>query len=428
MAVAAAIDCLNGLDRKAVDGLIFATTTPPYAEKQAAVTVAAAVDLRKDIVTMDVTDTLRAGTTAMRVALDAIKAGTAKQVLVVAADSRPAQPRSSYEQAGGDGAAALLFGETGVAANVEGSYSITRPIMDTWRGEGDPFVRSWEDRFIAEEGYFKAVRDAVQGLLKEAPVAKTGISKAAYFAPDARRHREMARHLGLAPEQIQDPLFGALGNTGAAFPLMLLVASLEDAKPGDWLLLASYGDGSDAYLLQMTDQIDKIRDRLAIKKHLASKRMVPDYQTYLSCRGLYDPDTGVRRPPQIGPSAPALLREENEVLRLYGAKCKACGTVQYPPQRVCTRCHARDNFEPVRLSDKRATIFTYAMDFIAGTKEVPLVVTVINFEGGGRMIGVMTDRDINEIKVGMPLEMSFRKLYYAEGVHNYFWKCTPVRA
>ena len=78
MAVAAGMDCINGFDRNAVDALFFATTTSPYVEKQGAATVAAAVDLRRDIITNDFTNSLRAGTLGLRSALDAITAGTAK--------------------------------------------------------------------------------------------------------------------------------------------------------------------------------------------------------------------------------------------------------------------------------------------------------------------------------------------------------------
>ena len=56
------------------------------------------------------------------------------------------------------------------------------------------------------------------------------------------------------------------------------------------------------------------------------------------------------------------------------------------------------------------------------------MISVINFDGGGRMLCSMTDRDINEVKVGMPLELSFRRLYTADGIHNYFWKAIPVRS
>ncbi len=80
MAVAASLDCVNGFDRDAIDALFWATTTSPYIEKQGATIAAAAVDLRRDILTSDITNSLRAGTTAMRSALDAIAAGTAKHL------------------------------------------------------------------------------------------------------------------------------------------------------------------------------------------------------------------------------------------------------------------------------------------------------------------------------------------------------------
>jgi len=123
-----------------------------------------------------------------------------------------------------------------------------------------------------------------------------------------------------------------------------------------------------------------------------------------------------------------MLREVGKNLRFHGTKCKQCGYPQYPPQRICTRCHARDNFEDYSFADKRATVFTYTLDSLAPTLDPPMVVSVINFEGGGRTFSIMTDRNINEIKMGTPVEMTFRKFYTSEGIHNYFWKCMPIRA
>ena len=77
MAVAAGADCLKARDRQSIDGLLFATTTPPYAEKQCASIIANALDLRRDIFTADITDVLRAGTTALKSALDSVTAGSA---------------------------------------------------------------------------------------------------------------------------------------------------------------------------------------------------------------------------------------------------------------------------------------------------------------------------------------------------------------
>jgi 3-hydroxy-3-methylglutaryl CoA synthase len=428
MGVAATLDCLDGKDRKTIDGLYFATTTSPYTEKQAASIIAVASDLPQNMTAVDYAHSLRAGTMALKTALDSVKAGSARQAMVVAADGRLGASRSNMELNSGDAAVAFMVGDKDVVAQFVDSHSLTQEILDVWRMSGDAYPHTWEDRFVTEEGYVKFISQAVSELLKKNNLAAKDITKLILSAPDPRKHRDMARILGFAPEQIQDPLFGSLGNTGCASALSLLAAALEGAKPGDKLLVVNYGDGADAMLFEVTPQIEKMKQGRGLRGYLASKKLLPSYEEYLSWRGIYEPDTGVRRPPQPGPSAAALHREQAEVLRLQGSKCRSCGTVQYPPQRICTRCHTKDQMDRVRLAEKKASLYTYSMDYIAGSKDVPLVISVINFDGGGRMLCTMTDRDINEVKVGMPLEMSFRRLYTADGIHNYFWKATPVRS
>jgi hydroxymethylglutaryl-CoA synthase len=427
MAVAALRGALTAVDASTIDALYFASTTQPYAEKQSATTIGWGANLRTDIFTVDCTDSLRAGTNALKLALDATKAGSAKRVAVVAADNRLAQPRSSFERTFGDGAATLVIGEDHVLASIDGHLSFSHEIMDTWRSADEDMVRSWEDRFRLEKGFIESLRESVSKALQKFGTTTKDYAKVIFSAPDARAHREAARALGLEAIQVQDGLFSVLGNTGTAFPLMLLIAALEDAQPGDRLLLASYGDGCDVFSLQVTPEKAQLSARRSMKAHLAAKKLLPNYEQYLKWRGLHQPDSGVRRPPMPTPSATALFRERETNLRFSAAKCRACGTVQYPPQRVCTRCGKRDDYDHVRLADQPAKLFTYALDYIAGSVDVPLVVCIVNFEGGGRALMTMTDRVIEEIEVDMPLEMSFRKLYEAEGIHNYFWKCTPVR-
>src|SRR5438445_10093760 len=170
MAVAAAIGCLEGIDRSTVDGVFFASTSYAFKEKQGAAIVAKALDLRRDVVTADVGDSLRAGTTALRAALDAVKAGSAARVLVVAGDTRMAAPRSALEANLGDGAAAFLVGTEDVALTVTAAHAVADEIIDVWRTEGDPFVHAWEDRFVVDHGYRASVREVVRGLL-----ARTGL-------------------------------------------------------------------------------------------------------------------------------------------------------------------------------------------------------------------------------------------------------------
>ena len=426
MAVAAAVDCVRGLDRSKIDALIFATTSSPYVEKQGASTIAEALDLRKDIFTTDVTGVLRAGTGGLRSALDSVKAGSAKQVLVVASDSRPTLPRSSLEATTGDGAAALLVTGGKTPIEIEHSFFVSEHMLDTWRPEGEAFVRSAEDRFVLEEGYQRIMTQAANQFFQKQKVEPQGFSKAVYYAPDARRHQDMGRRLGFSIDQVQDPLLGRMGNTGAAFSLMLLVAALEEAEPGQNIFLASYGDGADIFSLKTGEGIRRAKRGLGMKGHLESKRVLGNYETYTKWRNLWTSE-GARRPDERMPSPSALWRETDQNVRLYGSRCNNCQYLQYPPQRVCIGCSAKDDYTMVRFSDKKAKVFTYSMDYLAGTVDVPLVVAVVNFDGGGRMLTMMTDRELDEVKIDMPVEMSFRKLRSAGGVHNYYWKTVPIR-
>ena len=271
MAVAAGLDCLRGQDRLSVDGLIFATTTPPYAEKQCAAIIAAALDLRRDIFSADITDVLRAGTTGLKTALDSVAAGSAGKVLVIASDNRRGPPRGDTERNLGDGSAALLVSQDAVIASLEGSLSITENLIDSWRSVGDPFVRSWEDRFATEEGLERILGEAISRFFQQQGIGAEDVSKIALYAPDGRRHGQLAREAGFAPEQVQDPLFGKLGNTGAAFPLMLLVTALESARPGQLLLTVSYGDGSDVLGFRTTEAISAVTPRRGVTGYLENK-------------------------------------------------------------------------------------------------------------------------------------------------------------
>ena len=438
MAVAAGRDCLHGQDRDEIDGLIFASTTPPYAEKQCAAIVATALDLGRDLFTADITDVLRAGTAGLRSALDAVVAGSARRVLVIASDHRQGTPRGEIERNSGDGAAALLVANDAVIAQWEGSHSITENMLDSWRSAGDPFVRSWEDRFATEEGLERLVGEAVLGFFqKQAIDPAKDVSKVALYAPDARRHAQLARKLGFQAEQVQDPLFGRLGNTGAAFPLMLLTQALEDAGPEQLIMLVSYGDGSDVLAFRTNPSATPAAGRpsqkglpqrgLGLKGHLESKRVLESYELYARWREVWPTDDAARRPAPASPSVTALWREEEKNLRFHGEKCNNCGYIQYPPQRVCVNCQSRDDASPVPLSERPATVFTYSMDYIAGTTDTPLVIAVVDFEGGGRALCMLTDREVDEVSVGMPVEMSFRKLRVVNGIHNYYWKAVPRR-
>lgn len=425
MAVAAVMDCLRGMNRDRIDGLFFASTTSPFAEKPMAALIAKAADLRENIMTADFASSLKAGTTALRLATDSIKAGSARQVVVVAADCRLGEPGSEHERNSGDGAAAVLIDGENAAVSLEASFSVSNEIFDVWRRSKDTFINSWESRFDLLDGYTKSMGEAIAGLMKENNLAAKDFAKAVFYCPDQRTPVALAKRLGFDPNtQLQNPFFGVLGNTGTASPLLLLTAALEESKPGDKILVAGYGGGSDAIALSVNKEIKKSEGQFGFHAHLKSKLTVPDYLHFLIWRGLVaHKDTRVAYSVTHA-SAPPIFRERDRIFSLHGSQCKACGAIEYPPQRICAKCQAKDNFEPISLAQKRGEVFTSSKDPITGE-----LVGVVNFEGGGRIFCNLTDGNLSDFKIGTPVEMCLRtlKLLSSDIISSYIWKAIPLR-
>ncbi len=425
MGVAAGVNCLHNIDRGSVDGLFFASTTFPYKEKQTSVIAATALDLNMDnLLTADFGNSLRSGTTALQAAYNAVAAGTAQQILVIASDMRIPMSGSDLERELGDGAAAFLISSVDPIVTIRDSYNVADEILDIWRTDEDRVVRSWEERFNLDQGYFRVLPQAVSGLLQKNKMTVKDVSRSVLYGPNKRRHAEMGKRLGLTPEQLEPSLFGVVGDTGAASTLMMLASALDKAVHGDVILAASYGNGADALLFEIEG---KIGPRPGLQAHIESGNVLQDYMRYLHWRGLIERVTGRRRPPIPSPSASCIWRERDQNIRFHASKCGKCKTIQYPPNRICHNCKAKDEFEAVRLSDRKAVLNTFVEDNATPNSDPPLVLAVIDFEGGGRTSLYMTDKGEKELSIGMTVEMTFRKLFTTEGIHNYAWKCEPVR-
>jgi len=426
MAFAAARDCVTGIDRDEIDGLFFASTTSPYKEKQASTTIAGAMALRRDIITADFGGSLRAGTIALRAAIDAVKAGTAKNVIVTAADLRLAGANGMPEMFFGDGAGAVLISNEAVAAEYIGGHTVSEDFFDQWRSDQDTFVRSYEERFLREKGYTRMVPEAVNAVLNKCDLKPQDIARFACYTGDPRHVNAAAKIINFDPAQVQDPMFMTTGLTGTAMPLMLLVAALEELKAGDNVVVGGYSDGCDALIFTVNGQIENIRDRGGIKRHLESKRLMANYQQYVLWRGL------MYMEPQSRPARPtisfsALWRDQKLGLCLSGSRCTNCGTPQYPLQRVCLVCQAVDKYELYNFAERRGKLTSFSHDHLAITEVPPITVSVVDFEGGGRITCNMTDREPEDTVAGMDVEMTFRWMHYVGGVHSYWWKCKPVR-
>jgi len=423
MAVSASQECLRGLDRKIVDGLIFSSTTSPYAEKQLASLIALAIDLRPDIFTLDIGGSLKAGTDALKVAVDTIQVRGAKNVLVVAADCRTASPGSPLEMSLGDGASAILVGRDDVMAEFEDSFSIANEMMDIWRASGQSFVKTWEERFIVGEGYQDIMIKTMKGLMDKQGLKSSDYHRLALYTPDMRSHLQVAKELGFdSKSQVQDPSLSKIGNIGTPQPLLLLGEILKKAHEGERLMVAGYGGGADALSFKTTQRVSEAQRLRGLEDYLKSMRNIPDYLSYLKSRGLIQQDPPRPEFGNTAPSATSVWRERDQIFGMKGARCKSCKTIQFPPQRVCVQCHTKDQFELIRLADCKGKLFSFSRDALTDT-----VMGMIDFDEGGRMFGSLTDCFFEELKVDMPVGMQFRKTFFDGEKQNYFWKISPQR-
>jgi len=411
--------------------VILATTTLAFSEKQGASIVAKALSLTGDVKTIDVSGSLRSGMLAIQQGIDAVKAGSARKVLVIASDCRMGAPKSGIEASVGDGAAAVLISSENIIAELSASASHANEMMDVWRRQGDNFVHTWEDRFINDHGYIENTVAAIKTLYRKTGKTAKDFSKACIYATDARNLGSVMKGTGLKAEQMQDAMFGKVGNTGTAFAPMLLVAALENTKAGDTLLVASYGDGADAQMFAVTGELKNKTDRRAVKFHLNRRRTVDNYSKYLNARDLVV--TEYPAADDQGISATVQYRNRDENLSLQGHICGGCGTHQYPKGRVCVRCGSKDEWANYTYANhSTGRVLTYTFDAFYPSPEPPTVATIIEVvladgKPGPRMHMQFADASARDMKTNLPVEFVFRRIHRAGRRPNYYWKCTPIQ-
>jgi len=224
---------------------------------------------------------------------------------------------------------------------------------------------------------------------------------------------------------VVDGLFGRLGNAGCAYAPVLLASALETAKPGERILVASYGDGADVLALRTTEHLEKLAPRRGVAWHLARRRPVKSYDRYLAARSLQTREYQAVR--DQGLSATIHFRERDEDLAFKAQKCTKCGATQFPIQRVCETCFAKDAFEAVRLADKTGRVVTFTFDFFFPTPDPPTIVTITEIDGA-RIHLQLVNATPPETKIGMPVELTFRRIHEGGGRPNYYWKAQPVQS
>ena len=373
----------------APDRVSFASTSSPYWQRSAASQIAAALDLPSPVMTNDFGGSLRAGTSALIGAIDAVSSGNAASVWVAAADQRDGEPESTNEILFGDAAAAIGIGAENVQAEFIAYASVNDDFPDEWRRSNDLYVRGIASKYSQSRGYQANVDAAVKAVLANA-------------------------HLDPSQISLPPPVVPDIGNTGAAMPLLQLSHALNAAHPGDFILCAGHGDGADALLFRATDAI--AHSPLPTEKLLEHS----SYSMYRKLRWWTHETAG-------GAEISNVLwkLEQRQNIRLHGSRCLPCGAVSFPIARVCPACRVANGQMEQALS-RAGRVFTFTKDFLYDAPVQPTIMTVVDLDGGGRFLCQMTDTDVSAIAIGMTVELVLRRMREGSQNHHYYWKCRPT--
>lgn len=415
LACSAGLEATRGIDIQKIDRLLFASTTPVYAEKLNASLLASVLGCRDEIHTADITGSLRSMLTAVRICLETATKNTGLK-LVLGGETRRAQPGSQEESTLGDaGAGVVISPEEDGFANIEACYSITRDILHTWRPSIEPAIHQGEQKFISENLFQTILTESIKKFLSDHNLAPSDINALVLPTLDGRSHRPVFRSTGIkSGEQETEELYNKIGFTGSPSTFILLAYMADKVRPGDRILLCAFGDGVELLLLRITREFSEVKK--SILSLIGNTSYINDYYNYLKIAGLLQEEKL-----KSFTSIPVITRESKALLQLIGTKCKGCGTINYPPRRICWNCSEKDNMEDIKLK-RTGRIYTYTKDYVFASPFPPTGMVVLDLDDGGRFYCQCVDSDKDKLKVGAEVELTLRRLHEGGDFVHYFWK------
>jgi hydroxymethylglutaryl-CoA synthase len=277
-----------GIDPRRIGAIYVGSESHPYAVKPSGTVVAEALGATPDIHCADFEFACKAGSEGMYVAQSLVRAGEIEYGLGIGADTSQGAPGDALEYSASAGAGAFIFGRERLVAVCEHTTSYMTDTPDFWRREYQFYPRH-AGRFTGEPAYFKHVFGCARALLEKSKMKPSQFRWAVFHQPNGKFPQRAARDLGFTKEQYDQGLLSpTLGNTYSGSSPMGLTAILDVARPGDRILMVSYGSGSgsDGFVWRVTDRITEVQNLAPqTRAQLEDRPLYIDYGTYAKFRG-----------------------------------------------------------------------------------------------------------------------------------------------
>jgi len=276
----------SGVNPEEIGAIYIGTASSPYIEQYVAPILAETLGLHPGTTMMDYSGSLNSMANAILGCLDAIAAKRIRCGIVIGAENRPTAPGTEGDASLGAGAVAMVIGKEGAIAEIEAVHTYSTLFLDRWHSAKDAWVSNFFDyRFDREYGYQTHIVEACKGLLDELGRAAGEYDYAVFPQLDDRIPGLPAKALGIHSERLAPAISSILGDLGSCSAFISLAGILDRAKPGQRILLASYGSGaSNAMSLITRGQISKKRRNLTPLKRYIDRKQYLTYTSYLRIR------------------------------------------------------------------------------------------------------------------------------------------------
>jgi hydroxymethylglutaryl-CoA synthase len=277
---------MGEINPKDIGAIYVGSESHPYAVKPTGTIVAEAVGASPDMTAADYEFACKAGTAGIQTSMGLVSSNMIKYGLAIGTDTAQGAPGDALEFTASAGGAAYIIGKDELIARFEGTFSFTTDTPDFWRRDGQPYPRHG-GRFTGLPAYFKHVCSASKGLMDKLELEPKDFDYAVFHQPNGKFPRKVAGMLGFTNDQIKDGmLVDRIGNTYSGSSILGFANILDIAKPGERVLLTSFGSGagSDSFSIVVEDGIEEKRNKAPLVEDYIGNKKYIDYATYVKLR------------------------------------------------------------------------------------------------------------------------------------------------